>query len=107
MRRWDAKRRTSLTRVQELSDAGALRETVVLHTGSNGYVERSQLKQILQVLAPAQRIVVVNVDVPREWQDPNNELIAEIVAQTPNAVLADCTRGRRPRATSTSTTASI
>lgn len=78
-----------LTRVQELSDAGALRETVVLHTGSNGYVERSQLKQILQVLAPAQRIVVVNVDVPREWQDPNNELIAELVAQTPNAVLAD------------------
>ncbi|MFN8126646.1 MAG: acyltransferase family protein [Candidatus Nanopelagicales bacterium] len=78
-----------LTRVQELRDAGALRETVILHTGSNGYVERSQLKQILQVLSVAQRIVVVNVDVPREWQNPNNELIAEMVAQTPNAVLAD------------------
>ena len=33
--------------------------------------------------------MVVNVDVPREWQDPNNALIAELVAQTPNAVLAD------------------
>lgn len=78
-----------VTRTQQLADAGALRETVILHTGSNGYVERGQLKQILQTLAPAQRIVVVNVDVPREWQDPNNELIAELVAETPNAVLAD------------------
>ncbi len=78
-----------VTRVQELSNAGALRQTVILHTGSNGYIERSELKQILETLAPAQRIVVVNVDVPREWQDPNNELIAELVAQTPNAVLAD------------------
>lgn len=76
-------------RAAELAAAGALRETVILHTGSNGYIERSQLKQTLQALAPAQRIVVVNVDVPREWQDPNNELIAELVAQTPNAVLAD------------------
>ncbi|MCB1991988.1 MAG: hypothetical protein KDG49_11065, partial [Geminicoccaceae bacterium] len=57
--------------------------------GSNGYVERSQLKQILETVSPAKRIVVVNVDVPREWQDPNNTLIAELVAQTPNAVLAD------------------
>ena len=78
-----------VARTQQLADAGALRETVVIHTGSNGYVERSQLKQILEAVAPAQRIVVVNVDVPREWQDPNNALIAELVAQTPNAVLAD------------------
>lgn len=78
-----------VARVQELADAGALRETVILHTGSNGYVERGQLKQILQTLAPAHRIIVVNVDVPREWQDPNNELIAELVAETPNAVMAD------------------
>ena len=32
---------------------------------------------------------VVNVDVPREWQNPNNELIRELVAETPNTVLAD------------------
>lgn len=76
-------------RAAELAAAGALRETVILHTGSNGYVERAQLKQILESLSAAQRIVVVNVDVPREWQDPNNALIAEMVAQTPNAVLAD------------------
>lgn len=78
-----------VVRTQQLSDGGALRETVILHTGSNGYIERGQLKQILETLAPAERIVVVNVDVPREWQDPNNALIAELVAETPNAVLAD------------------
>lgn len=78
-----------LDRVEDLRDAGALRETVVLHVGSNGYVERDQLKKILEVLSVASKIVVVNVDVPREWQDPNNALIGELVASTPNAVLAD------------------
>jgi peptidoglycan/LPS O-acetylase OafA/YrhL len=78
-----------VARLRQLRDAGALRETVVLHTGSNGYVERSQLREMLDILSDAQRIVVVNVDVPREWQDPNNELLAEMVAKTPNSVLAD------------------
>jgi peptidoglycan/LPS O-acetylase OafA/YrhL len=80
-----------VARLRQLRDGGALRETVVLHTGSNGYVEKPQLREMLNILTDAgvPRIVVVNVDVPREWQDPNNELIAELVQQTPNAVLAD------------------
>lgn len=78
-----------VARLKQLRDAGALRETVILHTGSNGYVEKSQLREMLHILADAQRIIVVNVDVPREWQDPNNELLAEMVADAPNAVLAD------------------
>lgn len=78
-----------VARLKQLRDAGALRETVILHTGSNGYVEKSQLREMLQILSDAERIIVVNVDVPREWQDPNNELLAEMVADKPNAVLAD------------------
>ena len=78
-----------LSRIKALKAAGALRDTVVLHTGSNGYVERAQLKEMLKELEPAQRLVVLNVSVPRIWQDPNNALIAELVEQTPNAVLAD------------------
>ncbi len=76
-------------RLKQLRDAGALRETVVLHTGSNGYVEKSQLRQMLDILSDVDRVVVVNVDVPRQWQEPNNELIEEMVLQTPDTVLAD------------------
>lgn len=78
-----------LARIRQLKAAGALRDTVVLHTGSNGYVERDELKAMLDELSPAKRLVVVNVSVPRIWQDPNNELIADLVKKTPNAVLAD------------------
>lgn len=78
-----------LGRLRALRDAGALRETVILHTGTNGYIEKDQLSQMLKILAPAKRIVVVNVHVSRVWNDPNNELLAEIVKTTPNAVLAD------------------
>jgi hypothetical protein len=76
-------------RLRQLRDAGAFRETVVLHTGSNGYVTEPQLRSMLKVLSDVPRVVVVNVDVPREWKNPNNELIEELVAETPNTVLAD------------------
>ena len=78
-----------LARIRQLKAAGALRDTVVLHTGSNGYIEKNELQEMLDELAPAKRLVVVNVSVPRIWQDPNNELIAALTRETPNAVLAD------------------
>lgn len=78
-----------LDRIRTLKAAGALRDTVILHTGSNGYVERNELQAMLNELSPAKRLVVVNVSVPRIWQDANNELIADLVETTPNAVLAD------------------
>jgi peptidoglycan/LPS O-acetylase OafA/YrhL len=78
-----------LARIKQLSAAGALRDTVVLHTGSNGDVKREELQEMLTELAPAKRLVVVNVSVPRSWEAANNELIAELVQDTPNAVLAD------------------
>lgn len=78
-----------VARLRQLRDAGAFRETVILHTGSNGYVTEDQLRTMLNILSDVPRVVVVNVDVPREWQNPNNELIRELVAETPNTVLAD------------------
>ncbi len=78
-----------VARLRQLRDAGAFRETVILHTGSNGYVTEQQLRTMLDILSEVPRVVVVNVDVPREWQNPNNELIRELVAETPNTVLAD------------------
>ena len=78
-----------VARLKQLEEAGAFRETVILHTGSNGYVTEQQLRSMLKVLSDVPRVVVVNVDVPREWKNPNNELIEELVAETPNTVLAD------------------
>jgi peptidoglycan/LPS O-acetylase OafA/YrhL len=78
-----------VARLRALRDAGALRRTVILHTGTNGVIEPNQIDEMLTTLAGVDRIVVVNVDVPRPWQDENNRLLAEAVARTPNAILAD------------------
>ena len=76
-------------RVQELSDGRALRRNVVLHFGSNSPISENTVRAILDRLADSDRVVVVNVSVPRRWQDPNNQALAAVVPQYPNAILVD------------------
>ena len=78
-----------LERVQRLSEKGLLAPTVVIHTGTNGIITEDELRQMLDVLSDRQRVVVVNTNVPRRWMQPNNDLIAQVVADYPNAVIAD------------------
>ncbi len=70
-------------------DAGALGPVVILQLGNNGPVTASQFDEIMEVLAGTQRVVVINVKVPRPWEAPNNEMMAAGVRRWPNAVLLD------------------
>ena len=78
-----------LDRVQKLSKKGLLAPTVVIHTGTNGIVTEDQLREMLDILSDRERVVVVNTNVPRPWMEPNNEMIAQVVPDYPNAVIAD------------------
>ena len=78
-----------LDRVRALAAADLLAPTVVLHTGTNGIVTEGQLREMLDLLADRERVVVMNVNVPRRWTDPNNEVIATVIRDYPNVVLAD------------------
>ena len=62
---------------------------VIIHMGTNGIVQEEDLKPILDELRDRNRVVVVNVRVPRVWMKPTNEMISSLVAQYPNARLAD------------------
>ncbi len=70
-------------------DAGQLGEAVVIDLGTNGTFSASQFDEIMQVLAGARRVVFVNLKVPRDWEGPNNAMLAERVKHYPNAVLVD------------------
>jgi peptidoglycan/LPS O-acetylase OafA/YrhL len=78
-------------RIAELAGANALRNEVVLHVGSNGYVGENSVAAMLDTLTAGgvQRIVVLTVSVPRRWQDPNNAVLASVVPRYPNAILMD------------------
>jgi hypothetical protein len=78
-----------LERVEALAAADLLAPTVVIHTGTNGIVTEDQLRSMLDILSDRDRVVVVNVNVPRRWTDPNNEIIASVVPDYPNAAIAD------------------
>jgi peptidoglycan/LPS O-acetylase OafA/YrhL len=68
---------------------GQLGDVVIVHLGNNGTFTRGQFDEIMRILSGVDRVVFVNVSVPRAWEEPNNEVIAEGVERYPNAVLVD------------------
>jgi len=76
-------------RIRARREESRLGPNVVIHMGTNGIVREADLKPILEELSDRNRVVVVNVQVPRVWMKPTNKMIAKLVAQYPNARLAD------------------
>ena len=81
--------RDLVQRIRELKAADLLGPKVVLHVGTNGFVTEDQLRTILAMLDDRERVIIVNAAAPRRWVGKNNELIARIVADHPNTVVAD------------------
>ena len=69
--------------------SGQLGDVEIVHLGNNGTFTKGQFDQIMRVLSGVDRVVFVNAKVPRPWEDPNNEVIAEGVKRHPKAVLVD------------------
>jgi hypothetical protein len=68
---------------------GQLGSVVVVHLGNNGTFTKQEFEQIMRILSGVDKVVFVNVKVPRSWEEPNNEVISEGVERHPNAVLVD------------------
>jgi hypothetical protein len=62
---------------------------VIFDIGVNGQLKEIFLTRIFDALSEVDRVVIINASVPRVWQDPNNELIAQVSARYPNVRIAD------------------
>ncbi len=80
---------TGVDLVQSIKDRGELGDRVVIHLGTNGEIDPSQLDRLLTMLSGAKRVVVLNVHADRVWQAPDNDTIANTVKKYKNAVLLD------------------
>jgi peptidoglycan/LPS O-acetylase OafA/YrhL len=69
--------------------SGHLGDVVIVHLGNNGTFTKGQFDEIMRILSGVDRVVFINLTVPRAWEEPNNEVIAEGVESYPNAVLVD------------------
>lgn len=68
--------------------AHLLAPDVLIHVGDNGVIDPDQLKTTLQALA-GHHVVLMTLRVPRDWQDPNNQIIRSVAAQFPYVAVVD------------------
>ncbi len=68
--------------------SGELGDTVVIHVGENGPFSAKEFDEMMEILGD-RRVVFVNIKVPRTWETPNNEVLAEGTREYPNANLVD------------------
>ena len=68
---------------------GQLGSLVIVHLGNNGTFTKQQFDQVMRLLSGVDKVVFVNVKIPRSWEEPNNEVISEGVERYQNAVMVD------------------
>ena len=72
-----------------LARRGELRPVVVVALGTNYIVTTRQLDQLLGIIGPQRRLVLVNTYVPDEWSKQVNATDARFARRHPSVVLAD------------------
>jgi len=75
--------------IKEWRASGGKARTVLVHLGTNGYITEHQYRALLAELADRERVLLVNVHVPKPWMKPNNEIIARMPADFPNVRVID------------------
>jgi hypothetical protein len=75
--------------VRRLAASGRLRQIIVMGLGTNYIVTARQLNQLLRIIGPHRRLVLVNTYVPDEWSREVNATDAAFIRRHPGVVLAD------------------
>jgi peptidoglycan/LPS O-acetylase OafA/YrhL len=79
--------------VRQALAAGTVRPVVVLSFGTNAGLEtgasRAGLREVLELLGPSRRVVLVNVVGVSEWVPSTNDTLDRVSASHPNTVVAD------------------
>lgn len=66
-----------------------LASTVLVHLGTNGYINEKQYRELLDALADRKAVYLINVHAERRWTDPNNDIIDRIAPDYPNVHIVD------------------
>jgi hypothetical protein len=78
-----------LSIVRQLAASGKLRPVVVMGLGTNYIVTTSQLQQLLHIIGPHRKLVLINTYVPDGWSKQVNATDAAFIREHPKVVLAD------------------
>jgi hypothetical protein len=75
--------------LRSLAASGLLRPIVVVGLGTNYLVTTGQLQELLRIIGPDRKLVLINTYVPDGWSKMVNATEAAFVRRHPSVVLAD------------------
>ncbi len=78
---------TAIDLIRALKDSGQLGQVVVIHLGTNGRITNEHMDALKALLADRQRVIFLNVKVPRSWEAGDNEVLQRKIPEFGNAVL--------------------
>ncbi|MEV0050447.1 acyltransferase family protein [Saccharopolyspora shandongensis] len=70
-------------------DSGRLGSVVVVGLGTNGDFNTSTLERVIWEVGPQREVVLINISVPKGWQDRVNAKLADAEARWPNVTVVD------------------
>ena len=75
--------------IRELEANGEIGEVVVVHLGNNGVIDESIVNDSLELLEDVRKVLLVNVRVPRRWENKVNTLLDGAVEEFENTEPVD------------------
>ena len=75
--------------LRRLADTGRLRPVVVVGLGTNYLVTTRQLNELMKILGPERKLVLINTYVPDEWSKQVNATEAAFIRHHPTVTPAD------------------
>ena len=78
-----------LDTVRTLNEQGRLGDVVVVHLGTNGTIEAGDMTEMMEELADVPQVLLLTIDVSRDWTAGNNALVYDALNTYPNAALLD------------------
>jgi len=61
----------------------------VIHLGTNGYINKRQFRDLLEMIPQEIPIILVNNAGPRRWMLPNNKLISNVIRESGDLFVLD------------------
>jgi hypothetical protein len=75
--------------LKQLAASGQLRPVVVVGLGTNGGVTSDQVHQLMGIVGPKRKVILVNTFVPLSYEQSTNTALAAAARSYPNVVLAN------------------
>lgn len=84
--------------VRRLAAKGVLPKRVIVHLGTNGWIDPADCDTLVDLVGKSRRVFLVTVRVPRDWMQPNNATIRSCAAMHERAHLIrwSTVSGRHP-----------